>query len=171
VNLEAEIKGRDISFERFLMSGALGLLLGVILFFEAKFIGDFFAGISVVSLIFGSAGFLSENLSRLKALIVFLLFTIFLLVASFQTFTVGLCDEGLLGVVKAEVKENIFTGDIKLNTYSGDPECADVLPWYYQDVSWETREREIQEYCSRNNESDYCIYQCQSGNNFLDCET
>ncbi|PSG98505.1 MAG: hypothetical protein BRC29_00065 [Nanohaloarchaea archaeon SW_7_43_1] len=58
-----------------------------------------------------------------------------------------------------DVGKNDLTGEVKVKTYIGDPDCADLLPQNYSDVKNDSlRQNKIEDYCDRNPGDKYCRF-------------
>ncbi|MEF8880668.1 MAG: hypothetical protein V5A72_02465, partial [Candidatus Nanohaloarchaea archaeon] len=130
----------------------LGSIIGLILFFNSETFQGFVQGAIFSACAFLLIGFITENFSKYKSVILILILIVPL---SLVWLTSGsLCN--LSAGPGLEIKENSFTDEIKVNEFQGDPECSNLLPWYYERVDRDQAEDKIESYCSKNNESRAC---------------
>jgi len=146
----------DYEFKRSIILTFTGLLLGLIVFFESERLSTLVLNSSILSIYLGLSGFISENFTRLKTFIGLLilsgLFFIFLVFPA-QSF----CDAH--SIPNVDAGKNIFTGEVEIKTYSGDPDCSNLLPWYYKSLENDTeRDILIEDYCLENKEDRYCKF-------------
>jgi hypothetical protein len=146
----------DFKLRKAVLGAALGIFLGLVIFFRSESIITLILGIFAASYTLGVLGFLSENISGIRKLAVgiILLLPLVLLSIIFPL-SVNYCQ--LHAMPGYEVKKNIFTGEVKHNEYVGDRGCADLLPWYYVKLEDKERaEKEIKNYCQDHNQSRVC---------------
>lgn len=161
------LEDSNIEFKRAIVFGSIGIVLGIILFFNRTYtLGGFVLSVFVTGFTSAIIGFSSENLSLkgkmlsvTPALIGILAALYFFAIPGSASLlmtgnpTYGDCS--LIGFPYYEIGENMFTGEIKHISDRGDssPWCNDRLPWYYTSLEGES----ALEYCNENQLEDEIV--------------